>query len=281
MSNPGGDAGAAGGPNEMTVGCGRPRGQVSVGGVEGFDSFVDATHSTKLRACGASLYVHQVGWGGLAGDQERKQIAANFAGTGGIALEMAEATNLEADYLNLGIESITEVLINAPTCEVPSSDDSLEVWRGWVAKWKAQGIARAEYNDTPNCHFPVDWSSSTWDASRERAKIGGGVVLDSPPYFYYDVGPADYRAFVRAEIAWANANSLHSSWILSPGNNRDFLGDTQKLIAEINALPANERPQEWIVESYGAGGPVGDENVAGSVANVALWVVNNAETYRP
>ena len=275
----GGD-GAAGEP-AVNVGCGRPRGQVSVGGVDGLDSFVDASHSARLRACGASLYVHQVGWGALTNDQQRRQIAANFLGTGGISLEMAEATNLQTDYLALGVESITEVLINAPDCEVPGSDTAIETWRGWVDQWRAQGVKRAEYNDTPNCHFPVDWSSSTWDDSRERARIGGGVVLDSPPYFYYDVGPADYRAFVRAEVAWANANGLHSTWILSPGDGHDFLADTQQLIAEVNALLDNARPQEWVVEGYGIGGPVGDENVAGSVANVALWVVNHAETFRP
>lgn len=194
---------------------------------------------------------------------------------------MAEATDLQTDYFAFGIPSIDEILVNAPTCEVPESDMVVDVWRGWVSRWKALGILRAEYNDTPNCHFPVDWNDSKWDASRERARIGGGVILDSPPFFYYDVGPDDYRAFVRAEIAWANANGLHSSWILSPGGNRDFLTVTQRLVAEINALPANQRPAQWVVESYGVGGPVGDENVSGSVANVALWVVENAQVYRP
>ena len=282
-SNAGGAAGGAAGATGAgvaTVGCGRPREQVSVGGVDGFDSFVDSSHSAQLRACGASLYIHQVGWNGIT-VQERKQIAANFTGTGGVSLEMAEATNLQSEYFDLGVTSIDEVLVNAPTCEVPESDMAVDVWQGWVTKWKALGIKRAEYNDTPNCHFPVSWADSKWDASKERARIGGGVILDSPPFFYYDVGPEDYRTFVRAEIAWANANGLHSSWILSPGGNDDFLTETQKLIAETNALPANERPQQWVVESYGAGGPVGDENVAGSVANVALWVVNNAQVYAP
>jgi hypothetical protein len=277
----GGAANAGGGAaGSTTVGCGRPREQVSVGGVEGFESFVDASHSAQLRACGASLYIHQVGWGGLS-VQQRRQIAANFTGTGGVSLEMAEATDLQTDYFDLGIASIDEILVNAPTCEVPEVDMAVDVWQGWVTQWKAKGIKRAEYNDTPNCHFPVNWDDSKWDASKDRARIGGGVILDSPPYFYYDVGPDDYRAFVRAEIAWANANGLHSSWILSPGGDLDFLTETERLIAEINALPPNERPQQWIVESYGAGGPVGDENVAGSVANVALWVVNNAQVYQP
>jgi hypothetical protein len=264
-----------------SVGCGRPHDQVTVGGVQGFDAFVDSSATTQLRACGASLYVHQVGWGNLPNDQDKKQIAANFAGTGGAVVEMAEATNLASDFGAFGITNIVEININAPTCEVPGVDDSISDWSSWVSMWKAQGVARAQYNDTPNCHFPVDWNTSTWDDSRTRAQAGGGVILDAPPSFYYNVVPQSYRDFVKAEVAWANGAGLHSTWILSPTSNADFMADTQQLVNEVNALPASQRPQEWALENYGQGADLGSETEAGSVANVALWVVRNGSTYQP
>ena len=53
------------------------------------------------------------------------------------------------------------------------------------------------------------------------------------------------------------------------------------MVAEFNALPENQRPQEYACENYGAGASVGSENDSGSVANLALWLVNNAITYAP
>jgi hypothetical protein len=287
------DASADGAPSQpashSSVGCGRPRGQVTVGGVDGFDAFTDPTATTQLRACGASLYIHQVGWGSLT-MQQQQQVANNFAGTGGVTLEMAEATDLQTDYFSFGL-TITEININAPNCSVPSCDDSLPTWMGWVSTWKSQGVVRAQYQDTPDCpptgtgwdtNGYTDWSSPTWDSSRALASAGGGLAVDTPPSFYYQVGPQEYRDYIKAKIAWANAAGLHSTWIISPlSGNYDFVADTQQLIAEINALPPEQQPQEWAVENYGAGTTVGTETEAGSIANVALWVVMNASTYAP
>src|SRR5450755_1350440 len=130
----------------------RVRGEVSVGGVDGFDAFVSASSSALLVAGGASLYIHQVGWGQLASDQDRKQIAANWSSTGGAVVEMAEATDLAASFIDLGIPSILEINVNAPSCSNgPDDDDSIAAWTNWVASYKAHGVVRAQYNDTPNC----------------------------------------------------------------------------------------------------------------------------------
>ena len=92
--------------------------------------------------------------------------------------------------------------------------------------------------NTPNCQTSgFDWGSALWDDSRARAKIGGGVILDVPPYFYYDIETEGYRQFVKAEIAWANTQGLHSTWILSPIAQGNFQTDTEQLIAELNQLP--------------------------------------------
>jgi hypothetical protein len=107
------------------------------------------------------------------------------------------------------------------------------------------------------------------------------VILDAPPYFYYNIESDGYRQFVKAEIAWANAQGLHSTWILSPIAQGNFQTDTAQLIAELNQLPEAQRPQEYAVENYGQGELVGSDTDADSVASVALWVLSHALTYTP
>ena len=283
----GASASSAGSSDDgASVGCGRPQGQITLGGVAGVQSLVDATSTAQYRSCGGGLYIHQVGWGTLT-DQDRRQVAANFASTGPVHLEMAEATNLASDYMQFGITAISTINVNAASCDVPAVDESVASWQGWVASYKAAnvGFQWAQYNDTPNCPSgPLDWNSSTWDDSRARAMAGGGVILDAPPSLYEQVlgDTYNYKQFVKDEIAWANANGLHSTVIISAlDGNFDFLADTQAMVAEFNALPANQRPQEYACENYGAGASIGSENDAGSVANLALWLVQNASTYTP
>ena len=54
---------ASGSTSHASVGCGRGQGQVTVGGVAGVQSLVDASTTAKFRSCGGGLYIHQVGWG--------------------------------------------------------------------------------------------------------------------------------------------------------------------------------------------------------------------------
>ena len=273
--------------SHASVGCGRPQGQVTLGGVAGLDSLVDSTATTQFRACGGGLYIHQVGWGSLPSDQDKRQIAANFAGTGPAHIEIAEATDLATDFGQYGITAISEINVNAPTCDVPAVDDTLAVWTGWIAQYRAAhvGFLWGQYNDTPNCPSgPLDWNASTWDDSRARALAGGGVILDTPPSLDEQVlGDTDnYKTFVKDEIAWANAHGLHSTVIVSAvSGNYNFTADTMAMVAEFNALPPEQRPQEYACENYGQGASVGRETDSGSVANLALWLVQNASTYVP
>ncbi len=270
-----------------SVGCSRAHGQVTLGGVAGLESLVDATATTQFRACGGGLYLHQVGWGSLPNDQDKRQIAANFAGTGPVHIEIAEATDLATDFGQYGVTAISEINVNAPTCDVPAVDDTIAVWTGWIGNYRAAnvGFLWGQYNDTPNCPTgPLDWNASTWDDSRTRALAGGGVILDTPPSLYEQVlGDTDnYKTFVKDEIAWANAHGLHSTVIVSAvSGNYNFTADTMAMVAEFNALPANQRPQEYACENYGQGASVGRETDAGTVANLALWLVQNASTYVP
>ncbi|RYF06282.1 MAG: hypothetical protein EOO40_09310 [Deltaproteobacteria bacterium] len=254
--------------------------------MQGVSALTDAGNTAEFRSCGGSLYIHQVGWGALS-DQDKRQIAANFAATGPVHVEVAEPTDLNAEFLRFGISAVSVVNVNAPSCDVPAVDDSVSDWTRWAARFKQAnaGVRYSQYNDTPNCpNGALDWRAATWNDSRERALRGGGVVLDAPPSLYERVlgDRFNYRRFVRDQIAWANARGLHSTVIISAlAGNYDFVGDTKAMVAEFNALPANERPQEYACENYGAGAPIGSEKDTGSVANLALWLVRNASTYRP
>ncbi len=219
--------------SHASTGCGRPRGQVTLGGVQGVDATANVQNTAQFRACGGSLYIHQVGWASL-NDQQKRQVVTNFAGTGPIHLEMAEPTDLAEEYGKYGISNISVLTVNSPGCGVPPDDDSVSVWTGWVDHYKTtnMGFKVARYNDTPNCPPPgnLDWSAPVWDDSRSRAVVVGGVAIDAlPSQFAQVLADHDaYKAFVKAEIASANANGLHSTIVISaelaerrPKNKRD------------------------------------------------------------
>ena len=121
-------------------------------------------------------------------------------------------------------------------------------------------------------------TSSVYAALRAAALEGGGLTIDSPPEYFFARGEA-YQQFIYTEIQWAQANDLRTTVIISPNyDDADFLYDTEafvKLLAWHNATPS-----EWVVENYTPDDPngIGSEAVANTIANVALWVAENAPT---
>lgn len=116
-----------------------------------------------------------------------------------------------------------------------------------------------------------------WANVRTAALFGGGIGLDVPPTYWVLRG-AGYQAQVARMVAWANANGLRSSLIVSPyaekpdaaghsgacGYDPAFMQNTRRLVADL--AKAGALPTQWAVENYGAAGPAcGSENdVAGT-----------------
>ena len=281
-----------GSQNLGSVGAGKPQGRITMGGMDGLGDLADPAASAKFRAGGGGLYIHAMGWAQLS-DAQKHAIGTNFKGTGGVDVETSSNDNMKSSYLGNGIDKVSEVNINSPT-DTLAGAASPAAWAGNVNNWKSEnaGVQDAQYNITPNQPGgpPKPFSDPMWDSIRQRAKQGGGIILDVPPSMYTSVMGNNYRQFIQDEVRWANANGLHSTVILSglgsdalpsgsdPGG---FAKSTQAMVAAFNALPPDQRPQQYALENYGAGVGVGTEDQPGTIANVALWCLHNASTYNP
>lgn len=132
-------------------------------------------------------------------------------------------------------------------------------------------------------------SGSFFTDVRQMALYGGGITVDSPPQQFFDnVGgsgsttQADYQAIAEGEVAWANANNLHSIWIISPSTSKaNYTAISQQLVRtlETNATGSQaDIPSEYTVENYGVNSnittynPIGSEDTLNTQLNVALWL---------
>lgn len=125
---------------------------------------------------------------------------------------------------------------------------------------------------------------------REMAMYGGGITIDTPPQqFFHNIpagtdglGQEHYQAIAEGEVAWANANNLHSIWIISPNTSgANYNTITQQMIRalETNATGSQANiPSEYSVENYGTtasienNNPIGSESSPNSELGVALWL---------
>ncbi|WP_428390597.1 hypothetical protein [Lichenicoccus sp.] len=115
---------------------------------------------------------------------------------------------------------------------------------------------------------------------RAAALYGGGIALDTPPEFVFNLAAGDpaYIPALEALIKWCTANGLRSSMILSPdggaGVDPNLLANTQKLVAMLQA--AGAMPSQFIVENYSqTAATVGDyfsTTSANALNAVAKWL---------
>jgi hypothetical protein len=273
------------------------RAPVAVGGVDGLEVLARPSSTTELRKAGVQFHLHWDGWVALgATEAERADLQRRIVTLFGVRSVVAELPMVGADaspaspvgsLKTAGIVAMRNMMVNAGGTP-PDADG----WAGFINQWKSAGLGveRMAYIETPNDTVaPPDLSfaSSRFDGTRMRAQLGGLLVVDSPPTFYY-WQPESYRRWVRDAVAWANAQGIVSAIIVSPqgdpnstADSEAFAAATRMLVGEFNALPANQRPSMYYVENYGAGAAIGKETDGNSVAGVALWTVRNALTYRP
>ncbi|WP_234744993.1 hypothetical protein [Burkholderia sp. WTPI3] len=260
---------------------------IAVGGVDGFEALADPSNSAALRSTGrVSLYIHKYIWDNTNPDLH-KTVGSVFDGTGPAVIEVGETSlpqvywsKLNEQFKSAGIFP-GAAYVNAP--KVMQSSLTLPKWKSYVDVARSYGVKIVAPVRTPNMN---EWETSNfsdgkWDSVREMAKYGGGLVVDSPPY-YFLARPEGYRKFVEDEIIWAKEQGIQAILIISPPyNGGDFLKPTEQMIALLRkdgALPTN-----YVVENYRSKPPVGFKNVIGSerdpmtVLGVAMWLARNVK----
>jgi hypothetical protein len=125
---------------------------------------------------------------------------------------------------------------------------------------------------------------------REMAMYGGGITVDTPPQqFFHNIpvgadgqGQVEYQNIAKGEVAWANANNLHSIWIISPSTSgTNYNAISQQLVQSLETNITGSQadiPSEYVVENYGTtasienNNPIGSESSPNTELGVALWL---------
>jgi hypothetical protein len=172
-------------------------------------------------------------------------------------------------------------------------------WMGIIDQYRAAGVRTVSVIFSPNnwgeggCNVHGKFSDVAWNAVKRVARYGGGLALDTPPYYFFKQ-PEAYREFSLQEIAWARANGVTVSVIVSPPpddtvaqslyarQTRDFVGR----IVEESKGNNTYIPDAWVAEDYNPFQDPADPTVPGSedspdtVTAVALWLARHAPTTR-
>ena len=258
---------------------------IAVGGVDGFDIYSDAAASSQLRATKrARLYVHDFIWQRLTEDR-RKAIVAAFSGTGPASLEVGVSSHSQPfweqhfqTYAGAGLiadQAHANLAQGAAALSIPQ-------WRAFVDAGKLFGLKMVAPIFAPNDRewMTRTFNSPSWNALKSMAEYGGGLTIDSPPW-YYLTHPKEYQAFVQAEVKWSRAAGITSTWIVSPPRvpNGKMLGPTMEMLTRLTS--DNALPDQFIVENYMASPPIGFRNVVGNdrtpdtISSVALWMAQH------
>jgi Ca2+-binding RTX toxin-like protein len=276
--------------------------QVMIGGIQGFAALATPANIAALLATGrASLYLHWAslcdasGWANnVAGaGATAAQIAAieqNFAASSGSIAELdysppgAVASffsgQFAQEFTRLGFDP-TSANVNVEA--VPLNPSGYAGWVGFVNAARGSGMATVAPIYSPNgIANPGHWADAAYATLRQMALYGGAIALDTPPDFFFQQSPA-YQQFAVDEIKWGLANGLRVSVIVSPGSgDPNLLANAQALVAFLTN--AGALPTQWDVENYDVNVPatypntIGAETQANTIANVALWLAQNAPT---
>jgi hypothetical protein len=276
--------------------------QIMIGGIQGFSNLAKDANVSALIATGrASLYLHWAalcdasGWpinvpGAQATAAQIAAIEKNFAASSGSIAELNYATPdtvstyfsglFTQEYTGLGFDPNSA---NVNVENVPQTAAGYAGWVAYVNAARSYGMATVAPVYSPNGVNPIGrWSDPAYATMRQMALYGGAIALDTPPGYFFGQSAA-YQQFAIDEIKWGVANGLRVSVIVSPGyGNTTFLANTQALVAFLEN--AGALPTQWDVENYDVGVPanypndIGSETQTNTIANVALWLANNAPT---
>ena len=270
---------------------------------------------------GANISGVEYGWAALDLTQQQ-QLISLWNSTGPQSLELgysgnsAWASDYTSNFLPAGVVA-GEISANVPTTDsngYASSTDAFATlpasnitgWEDYVNAFRdlSVGAVNSIYPVyAPNMNVKDSsrvtiqaWTEGPFATSsffadvREMALYGGGISVDAPPQqFFHNIpagangqGHAEYQAITEGEIAWANANNLHSIWIISPntsGTNYNAISQQLVRTLETNATGSQaDIPSEYVVENYGTSSsietynPIGSEDQPNTQMGVALWL---------
>jgi YD repeat-containing protein len=279
--------------------------QVTIGGIQGFGDLSNAKNVAELLATGrVSLYMHwaamyegayDVSWiPGVNDAGLLPSIAGVFDNTGGGVLELNDnsgQTNAQvsAYFQGILVQAVQDEGFGPVECNVNLGDytdaNSLSTFEQFVSIGESYGLQNFAPVFSPN-NLTWDLSSfldPAWSYIRSDALLGRGLAIDAPPSFYENCGSltSEYEKFTQQEIKWGISNGLRVSVIISPdGSGTNFLADTEQFVESL--VDAGAVPTQWDVENYDVNVPsnypnvVGSESTPDTIANVALWVADNA-----
>lgn len=266
---------------------------VFAGGVAGVEDLTVATNSSAFRVAGGGLYLHNNGWGALGLDQ-RKQVLTIFSNAP-VAIELgfggskssakAWASACQKSYLAVGIKP----QFIAANAFASNNHPTPEQWLDYMAALRAAGVPAGtlilptfEYQN-----FRPNLATLAQNIVRQRADFqaiirhAGGIVLDTPPGFFFDREPA-YRDWVVDAIRWTQTQGFKAVVIASPHSSKNnFAAHSLKFLEYLRAHQAV--PDIFAVENYNpkatADYPnrVGNENQINTALGVA-WRLQSMTT---
>jgi hypothetical protein len=259
---------------------------IEIGGTDGFESLADPNASAALRATGrVRLYVHDYIWQKLD-IETRSAVARVFRETGPASVEVGVSSHGPAfwndhrrtyDAAGLCVDEAHVDLV------LGSNGLSPAQWKLYVDAARQAGLRTVSPIFAPNYrqweHGP--FQSPEWQDIRDMALYGGGITIDSPPWYFLS-HPIPYQNFVEAEVIWARSAGIQSSWIFSPPRTAGgaFMAPVRQMLDILRVR--GSLPNRYIVENYMAKPPTGFRFVVGkeeqpeSIAAVALWMSRNA-----
>lgn len=259
--------------------------KVYAGGVAGVEALAIATNSTAFRADGGGLYLHNNGWGRLDANQRRRvlEIFSNAPvavelGFGGNAKSAAAWANAwQRSYGKLGIEP-SFIAANAFAGNNHPTPDQ---WTDYMDALRKAGVPTNclilptfEYqNFGPNRATLLQCVVSRQPVFQGIIRQAGGIVLDTPPGFFFAREQA-YRDWVVDAIRWTRSQGLATVVIVSPHSSLNrFADDSLRFLKYLEDRQAV--PNVFAVENYNPTAAsdypncVGNENQTNTALGVA------------
>ena len=210
-----------------------------VGGVDGFSDLASAVNSTRFRSGkDVGLYIHAYAWD-RASDNLRKDVLKTFEHSGNFLFEGNESGHPEQywrDVFGRRMPPLLGAIIN--TQSPTASALSLDKWKIFVDAAKKNNVGFVAPVFTPNdgSWKTRDFGDQLWNEARERAKFGGGIAIDSPPW-YYNSHSDQYKRFISSEVLWAKKAGLCTILIISPprSNEEGFTNGVKIMLDDFNA----------------------------------------------
>ena len=268
--------------------------RIFAGGVAGVQALAEASNSVAFRSACGGVYLHNNGWGRLD-TKQRKAVLAVFSNAP-VAVELgfggspksAEAwvKSWQRSYQTFGIKP----KFIAANAFANNNHPTPEQWAAYMVALRGAGVPTNtlilptfEYqNFRPNRATLTQCLVSKQPVFQAIIRGAGGIVLDTPPGFFFAREPA-YRDWVVDAVRWTKSEGLCAVVIVSPHKSlTQYAAHTQRFQEYLRAHQA--LPDVFAVENYNPNAAanypncVGNENQPDTQLGVALWLQVGART---